>query len=559
MNILGLYGAYCYNGMIEALHDSSATLVIDGNLVVSISEERLTRRKYESRFPKYGINYVLNATGLKNKDIDIVTLADQPVYEYAKAKASGKIHRILKKYFPNAEIQFFDHHRCHAASTIFTSGLNNTSIFTLDGGGSTTFDSLHHGYKVASASRSMLGFYNKKKRFFNVYDVTFDHLKNTFGAVYCDYANDIYKAMFPNKQDTYPWEIYFSSPGKIMGLSAYGNSDNVHESFYRVDWLGEGRPPVFTLNKPTKDWFEKYDPIDIAAFLQKNFEKAFLTFITQLVKDEYLSKKVCLAGGVFLNISCNTLLHTSKLFEDIHIVPFVNDSGLSIGSALYGAYLQKEKIVIPKNLATLGKLYTKSEIKTALKTYNLDYVEYDNFKELCKVTAGLLNDNKIIGWFQNKSEQGPRALGSRSILMSCTNPDNKDILNSRIKHREYWRPFAGAVLEEFHNKYFVEDFVSPYMLYNYTTKPNARHIIPAINHVDNTCRVQSVNKTMYPELFTLLTEYNKLTNNAILLNTSFNDNAEPIVETPAHAVKCFKNIDLDYLVIGNFLVSKNRS
>lgn len=556
MNILGLYGAICYNGILDALHDSSTTLVIDGELVVSIAEERLTRTKYEHRFPKHGINYVLNYTGLKNKDIDIVTLADQPAYEFAKAKASGKIHRTLKRYFPNAEIQFFDHHRCHAASTILTSNFEESSILTMDGGGSTTFDSLYHGFNKACASRSMLGLYNKTNRFFNVYDVSFDHLKNLFGTTYADYARDIYNALFPNKRESFPYEIFFSSPGKIMGLAAYGNSNNIKELFYKVDWLGQGRPPMFTFNKPTKDWFIEYDPIDVAAFLQENFEEAFSIFINQLEKDGYLTKNVCLAGGVFLNISCNTLLHTSNLFENIHIVPFVNDSGLSIGSALYSAYLQNESIIIPKNLATLGKSYSSNEIKTVLKCYNLEYVEYENFTELCKVAAGLLNDNKIIGWFQNKSEQGPRALGSRSILMSCTNPDNKDILNSRIKHREYWRPFAGAVLEEFQSKYFVEDFVSPYMLYNYTTRPNVRDIIPAVNHIDNTCRVQSVNQELYPELFTLLTEYNKLTNIAVLLNTSFNDNGEPIIESPEHAIKCFNNIDLDYLVIGNFLVRK---
>jgi carbamoyltransferase len=557
MNILGLHGTYLEDIYAFELHDSGASLVIDGKLIVSILEERLTRRKFEYSFPFKSIEYVLNYAGIKHNEIDIVSISDQSSYNYVQNKTSGKINVFLKKLFPNAKIHIFDHHLSHAASAVLTSNFNNCSVLTMDGGGSASYDYLETEYENFAVSRSIIGQFKRKLRNFHIYDTTFDHCKNMFGYVYSLYAEQIYKSLFPHKIEKLPNDIFFSSPGKIMGLASYGNHNNISEEFFRFEFLDSGRmPQIYFFNRDI-NWFKKYDPIDIAAYLQHNFEKAFKIYIKQLLKDQYLGKNVCFAGGVFLNISCNTILQDVG-FKNLHIVPFVNDSGLTIGSSLYSAFLLKEKIDVPKNLATLGKKYSNFEIKLSLKRYNLDFVKFDNSKDLYKIVAKMLSKNKIVGWFQNRSEQGPRALGSRSILMSC-NKDNKDILNYRVKHREYWRPFAGAVLEEKLTEYFEQDFLSPYMLYNYSTKPKARNLIPSVNHIDNTCRAQTVNKELYPELFTLLTEYYKLTQVAVLLNTSFNDNNEPIVETPDDAIKCFLKLDLDCLAIGDFLVLKHKA
>ena len=185
------------------------------------------------------------------------------------------------------------------------------------------------------------------------------------------------------------------------------------------------------------------------------------------------------------------------------------------------------------------------------------YKKYDNFEELCKVTAKHLANNKIVGWFQNRSEFGPRALGSRSILMNPQPKKNKDTVNSRIKHREEWRPFAGIMLEEYQKDYFKEDYPNEYMLYSLVVKPHRRRDIGAITHQDGTCRIQTVNKDLHPEVTKLLQKYRDETKCPILLNTSFNDNGQPIVETPKQAIDTFNNIDLDYLCIGSYIINKN--
>ena len=213
-------------------------------------------------------------------------------------------------------------------------------------------------------------------------------------------------------------------------------------------------------------------------------------------------------------------------------------------------------VELPHNISLLGKTYDEEEVEKAVE--ETSYKKYDDFDELCKVTADLLADNKIIGWFQNRSEFGPRALGSRSILMNPKPKKNKDIINKRIKHREEWRPFAGIMLEEYQQDYFKEDYPNEYMLYSLVVKPHQRINIGAITHQDGTCRIQTVNDKLHPEVTTLLQKYNEKTGCPILLNTSFNDNGQPIIETPQDAVDTFNNLDLDYLIINNFLISKNK-
>jgi carbamoyltransferase len=242
----------------------------------------------------------------------------------------------------------------------------------------------------------------------------------------------------------------------------------------------------------------------------------------------------------------------------MHVPSCPNDTGLHYGAALFGAFQNKETIELPENIALLGKTYSNEEIEKELTQHKVTFTKYEDFEELCDLTADYIAQNKIIAWFQNRSEFGPRALGSRSILMSPTRKENKDILNSRVKHREYWRPFAGIILEEHLNEYFYEDYKSPYMLYSLTVKEDKAHIIPAITHVDYTCRIQTVNKSLHPQTTLLLQKLKEKTGIPVVLNTSFNDNGEPIVESPKHAVESFLNLDIDYLVIGNYIVQKQK-
>ena len=279
-----------------------------------------------------------------------------------------------------------------------------------------------------------------------------------------------------------------------------------------------------------------------------------LEWMKQLRDREYITDNLCLAGGVFLNILANSVLRKNKIAENIHIPPFPDDTGLSFGAAAYGLFKSKEQVKLPHNISLFGKKYSDEEIEEALA--DTKYKKYDDFDKLCDDTAKYLSENKIVGWFQNRSEFGPRALGSRSILMNPQPKKNKDIVNTRIKHREEWRPFAGIMLEEYQKDYFVEDYPNEYMLYSLVVKPHQRKNIGAITHQDGTCRMQTVNSELHPEVTTLLQKYKEKTGCPILLNTSFNDNGQPIIETPKQAINTFNNIDLDYLVIGNYLVTK---
>tara|TARA_Y100001936_G_scaffold247271_1_gene292778 strand:+ start:39 stop:1127 length:1089 start_codon:yes stop_codon:yes gene_type:complete len=341
--------------------------------------------------------------------------------------------------------------------------------------------------------------------------------------------------------------------GKVMGLSAYGNIKE-----FKQDWRMhfEGIPQVALESFPNKDFkYGNLSPENKAKQLQYNFEQGMLKWMKQLKKEDYINDNLCLAGGVFLNILANSVLRKNKVADNIHIPPFPDDTGLSFGAAAYGLFKNKEQVKLPHNISLFGKTYSDEEIEEALG--DTKYKKYDNFEELCKVTAKHLANNKIVGWFQNRSEFGPRALGSRSILMNPQPKKNKDTVNSRIKHREEWRPFAGIMLEEYQKDYFVEDYPNEYMLYSLVVKPHQRKNIGAITHQDGTCRIQTVNEELHPEVTTLLQKYKEETGCPILLNTSFNDNGQPIVETPKQAIDTFNNIDLDYLCIGNYIINKN--
>jgi carbamoyltransferase len=229
---------------------------------------------------------------------------------------------------------------------------------------------------------------------------------------------------------------------------------------------------------------------------------------------------------------------------------------LHFGAACYGQFKNNESIRLPENIALLGKEYSEEEIESVLKENESKYEKFENFEDLCEFTAIKLSGNNIIAWFQGRSEFGPRALGSRSLLMHPGPAENKDIINSRVKHREYWRPFAGIILEEHLTDYFNEDFISPYMLYSLTVKEEKISELAAITHQDNTCRIQTVNDRINSRMTSLLNKFKEVAGIPAILNTSFNDNGEPIVETPQDAINSFLNMDIDYLVIGNFVVRK---
>ena len=559
MNVIGLYGAIGWNVLLSDnpklrnqmneswTHGASVTLFSGGNHVTSISEERLSGIKYDGNFPRKSIEYCLSAGNLSKEDIDVVivpSMANQNLY---RNYINGTLKSKLKRYFPKARVEIVSHHLSHAYSSVFSCDHNEGSFITLDNAGSVLFDTTGN---IFACENHSFGYFNKEKGIFRYYPGI--PMTNNLGNYYWVWAHNIYSQMVQKPIDITDPKYRETFCGKVMGLSAYGN---IKEP--KKDWRlhFEGIPQVALESLPGRDFnYGNLSAENKAKQLQYNFENAMLEWMKQLKEQGYIVDNLCLAGGVFLNILANSVLRKNDIAKNMHIPPFPDDTGLSFGAACYGVFKAKEKVTLPHNISLLGRTYSDEEIEEALE--GIEYKKFNTFEELCDKTVNVLAENKIVGWFQNRSEFGPRALGSRSILMNPTPKENKEMINTRIKHREEWRPFAGIMLEEYQDEYFTDTYPNEYMLYSLVVKPHQRKKLGAITHKDFSCRIQTVNKELHPEVTTLLQKYNKKTECPVLLNTSFNDNGQPIVETPKDAIKTFKNIDLDYLVIGNYLVVK---
>lgn len=561
MNILGIFGAIDWNsheafdkktGSYSAVHDSGSTLFINGKLVSSILEERLTRYKGEGNFPYKSIDYCLSMGGIKHEDVDVVYMPHLPCHLYNVQRFDGTLEKIIKHLFPKAIFKTISHHLCHAASSIFTSEINEGTFFTLDGLGSSVINPVT-GEPILFENHS-IGYFNKTKKILRFFP-GFNNC-NFFGSYHITNSRKIYSEKTNKKYKFSSDEGTLS--GKIMGLCAYGDYNN-SKNWKEYVVSNEYNFPFVVFNENEENSI--LSPEDKASVLQKNFESALLEYIYNLKSKSYLDDKICFAGGCFLNVLANSLIKKSNLFNEIHIPPFTSDSGIGFGAAAYATFVHEENstIKIPKNIALMSKVYDSKEIEVKLNDFNLKYKKYEDFLELCKLTSEKLIQNKIIGWFQNSSESGPRALGSRSLLMHPGTKENKEIINSRVKHREYWRPFAGIILEEYLTDYFEESYISPYMLYSFKVKENKKDKISSIIHEDDSCRIQTVNQSQHPEIYMLLKEFHKASNIPVILNTSFNDNGQPIVETPKDAIISFLNMNIDYLIIGNFFISKENN
>jgi carbamoyltransferase len=557
MNIIGLYGAVGWDvlssGNLKSdddwTHGSSVTLFSDGNHIASISEERLSGIKYDGNFPRKSIEYCLSVGSISEEDIDVVIVPSMTNPNIYKNYFDGSFHHILERYFPKAKIEMVSHHMCHAYSAVFSCDYNEGTFLTIDNNGSLFYNCLGN---LSSAENHSLGYFNKEKGIFRYHPGIPD--LNNFGAYYWIWAHHIYTQMVRKHISIIDPKYRETFCGKIMGLSAYGDVTEFKQD-YRQTF--EGIPSVTFNSWPKRNFvYGNMTPENKAKTLQHNFEQGMLAYMKALKEQGYIDDNLCLAGGVFLNILANSVIRKNNIAENMHIPPFPDDTGLSFGAACYGVFKAKEKVTLPHNISLLGRTYNDEEIEEALE--GADYERFDDFEELCEKTAKLLAENKIVGWFQNRSEFGPRALGSRSILMNPTPKENKEIINTRIKHREEWRPFAGIILEEYQEEYFMDNYSNEYMLYSLIVRSNQRKKLGAITHKDFSCRIQTVNSKLHPEVTILLQKYNEETDCPVLLNTSFNDNGQPIIETPKDAVKTFENIDLDYLVIGNYLVTKNK-
>lgn len=569
MNILGLYGGFEWDANKSTddnydktwVHDSGCTLFKDNKHIVSISEERLTGIKYDGNFPSKSIDYCLKYANVSNQDIDYIIIPSMVLEVFYRQYHEEIIENKIEKIFPNSTIKIVSHHLCHAASSIFSSEFISGSFITLDGAGSLVYGT---DFKdIVHCENGLFGYFDKSKNVFRLFNNINE--TNDFGEYYNTSSRTVYMKKVPNiDHKTFDFESFRESvTGKIMGLSAYGRKIEkgikkyIHFSSSN-ELLYDHFPYISFDYEKQKDDFKLKTAEEQAYILQRNFEEALLTYLRLLKENNYLEENICFAGGSFLNVLANSKI--KKEFPNIHIPPFTNDSGLHFGAAAYGVFkfLNKD-LDLPYNIALTGKKYTDKKIESVLIDNKIEFKKYDDFTLLCKKTSEAIEKNKIVGWFQNRSEFGPRALGSRSILMNPKHAENKDILNNRVKHREYWRPFAGIILEEHLNDYFEEDFMSPHMLYSFTVNSKKQKDISAIVHVDGTCRIQTINEKYHQETTTLLRQIYKDTGVPVVLNTSFNDNGKPIVESPQDAIEAFNNMDIDYLVIGNYFIAKKTS
>lgn len=560
MDILGIS---CY------YHDSAAALLRDGEFIAAAQEERFTRIKHDAGFPEHSIRYCLKEGGIEGKNLDQVGFYDKPFI---------KFERIMMQYiqtFPRSmrafleampiwmetklwapalikeklgfpgRILFAEHHMSHAASSFLVSPFEEAAILTTDGVGewSTATMGVGRGNDIR-LSREIrfphsLGLLYSAFTYYLGFKVNSAEYKVMGLAPYGEptYADLIKKELIEIRED--------GSFRMNMKYFAYHYGLTMTNKRFDKLFGGPPRDPEGKLEQRHKD---------IAASVQKVTEEVVLNMARTIQKETGL-KKLCMAGGVALNCVANGYVMREIPFDDIFIQPAAGDAGGAVGVAayIYHSLLGKPRAKVWKD-AYLGPAYSTEEIRAYLNENKIPHKELER-KEMLELTAKLIADQNVVGWFQGRMEFGPRALGSRSILADARNPKNKDIVNLKIKFRESFRPFAPSVLLERSPEYFELTLPSPYMLLVAQVRPEKR-MIPSVTHVDGSARIQTVSREENPLYYDLISEFDRQTGCPVIINTSFNVRGEPIVCTPHDAYLCFMRTNMDYLVMDRFVMDK---
>lgn len=565
MNILGIS---------SFVHDSAACLIKNGNLVANVEEERFNRIKHTDAFPIQSIKYVLDAGGIEMSEVDTIAFNWNPyksflnelikfilvpitfykVYKYIKPpknfrsiNASFKLRKTIDRYFPNqfkGKIDWVDHHLAHAASCYYLSPfcLQNADMIVADAYGDdcsvSVFSAKDHKFQLlwkVPIYHSLGILYLNFTHFLG-----FSDYEEGKTMALASFGKNTYKDLFQRIIKFKPNGRYIiSNPKKYLALWSYMNNN-------LEDELGKKR--------------ERDEPLeqrhfDIAFSMQKRIKEAVLHMV-RYVATISGNKNLALSGGIFLNCDINREITLYSEYDRIFVPPFASDTGGAIGAGLYAAFQSFEKIPENKKIFSpyLGPEYKNEEILTTIKKYPVTYKKLEHPWEKA---AEYLKDNKIIGWFQGRMEAGPRALGNRSILANPFSREIRDRLNLKVKGREYFRPFGPISTVSAALKYF--DLRSPipeltyYMLLTVDVRPEYRNKLPGITHVDGTARIQVVKEDFNEDIYRLLVEFEKLTDYAVLINTSFNRH-EPIVCSPDDALNCGHTTKLDALFIGDYLV-----
>jgi carbamoyltransferase len=581
MNILGINA---YHG------NASAAIVCDGQLIAAVEEERFNRVKYAAGFPVQAIRFCLQEAGLTLADIDHVGIPRNPyarlftklIYSLRMPSFARQRAKVLATFtgIPEALASAFDadpqkikakfhrieHHQAHLASSFFVSPFETAALLSADGLGD--FASTMWG--VGQGSHM------------NIHgSVAFPHSLGLFYSAVTQYLGF----------------LKFGDEYKVMGLGAYGQPDHLeafrdivrfdensgangfrlgldyfthHRTGPEMSWAEADKTP--TLGKLfSPEMARRLGPVrgpvepleqrhrNLAASLQARLEEVYLGMLRKLANATGM-KSVCLAGGVAFNCVANGKIFDSTGFEQVYVHPAAGDGGLSVGAAFYvwNQILGKPRSFV-MNHAYWGPGYSRDHVRQSIDSSALARNGYSVAElpepELMRNTAQIIADGKILGWFQGRAEWGPRALGNRSIVADPRRPEMKEILNRRIKHREIFRPFAPSILAESTADYFEKSHPSPFMTLAYTVRPEKRDKIPAPTHVDGTGRLQTVTREANPRYWQLIKAFENLTGVPVVLNTSFNDN-EPIVCRPEEAIDCFLRTQMDALVLGDFLITR---
>jgi carbamoyltransferase len=548
------------------MHDSSACIVRDGELLFAVTEERLSRVKHDAVFPYLAIQACLDFAGVKAAEVDEVCFGWQKpgalfrhdLRCYATGRRPLRYLDLLnstryylsmwhqksgaaafaRRFGPaKARMRFVDHHLAHAISAYGYSGFEEAAIVVMDGRGAWEATSIWRGLNGAIEHGLTIPF------------------PDSLGLFYSAFTD--YLGFTPNSDE---W--------KVMGLAPYGQPGVKLDAFidpdaapYRVHskrlnrngagafpdmtpLLGEARAPESEIDDRHKN---------IAHAVQEYCELAMMSVVRMAV-EKTRCRNLCLAGGVALNSKANGKILASGLVDKIFVPPAAADDGVAVGAAL-APYLDDGGRLQNKAMrhAYFGPAFEDVAIETALKTYKL---KYSRLADPAVKAAELLSQGKILGWFQGRMEFGPRALGSRSILADPRDPEMTAKVNNAVKFREWWRPFAPSLKKEAASQFLESATDSPFMALTAQVRPEKRSVIPAVTHVDGSARPQTVEKEVNPLYWRLIDEFGKRTGVPVVMNTSFNLRGEAIVHTPTDAIRTFFSSGMDALVIGSFLVEK---
>lgn len=598
-------------GISAFYHDSAAVLLQNDKIVAAAQEERFTRKKNDAVFPSQAIVFCLEQGGISLGDLDAVVFYEKPFlkferlletyYTYAPKGLRSflsampvwiKEKLFLKKLIVDelkkigdmnekkTGILFSNHHLSHAASAFFPSPFQDAAILTVDGVGEWATATIAHGKNGSITTLKeikfphSLGLFYSACTYFLGFKVNDGEYKLMGLAPYGDPASErvkkykeiIKREMVDIKEDGSFWlnQKYFDY---ATGLKM------IHERMWK-DLFG------FPRRRPEDDLGQQH--CDLALATQQITEEIILK-MAKAAKEITGEKYLCLAGGVALNCVANSKILNQNLFDDIWIQPAAGDAGGALGAAyaVYYAYFKQQRRPRDQDAmqgAYLGPEFDALDMKHVAKKYKAHYRYFEEFDGLCRITADLLANGNVVGWFQGRMEWGPRALGNRSILGDARNKEMQRRLNLKIKYREGFRPFAPSVLSEDMQEYFEMDRPSPYMqfianvvekrrnqlpqnYYQLSWKDRLYYVrsdIPAITHLDYSARLQTVHQDTNERYWELLCAFKKKTGCSVIVNTSFNVRDEPIVCTPEDAYKCFIKTEMDYLVMGNFLFDKQQ-